>query len=69
MKKLAETDLQIDYHPGPEAVVLDVLSCRPDYGDCEGPLGNLLSYTILTLEAYCSALVVEPSFLHHLNSK
>ena len=51
MEQLAETDLQIDQLPGPDAVVLDVLSHRPDYGDYEG---NLLLHTILTLEANCS---------------
>ena len=32
-------------------------------------MGNLLLYNVLTLEACCSTLVVEPSFLHHLSSK
>ena len=31
--------------------------------------GNLLLLTILTLEAHCSTLVMEPSFLHHLSFK
>ena len=62
MEQLVETDLQIDYCPGPEAVVLDALSCRPDYGACAGSLSNLLLHTILTLEAHCSTLVIEPSF-------
>ena len=69
MKQLAETDLLIDYHPGPEAVVPDALSYRPDFGVCKGSLGDLLLHTVLILEAYCSILVVEPSFLHHLRSK
>ena len=66
---MAETDLQIDYHPGPEAVVLDALSHRPNYRDCEGFLGNLFWHTVLTLEAHCSTLIVEPSFLQDLTSK
>ena len=66
MEQLAKTDLWIDYHPGPEAVFLDALSYRPNHDDYEG---NLLSHTILTLEASCSILVVEPRFLHGLSSK
>ena len=66
MERLVEIDLQIDYYSSPEAVVPDALSHRPDYGDCKG---DILSHTILTLEAHCSTLVMELSFLHHLNSK
>ena len=62
MEQLAETDLHIDYCPGPKAVVLDGLPHRPDYSDFKGSLGNLLSHTILILEAHCSTLAVEPSF-------
>ena len=69
MEQLAETDFKTDCHPSPEAVVPDALLCRPGYGDCEGPLGGLFSHTIMTLEAHCSTLVVEPSFLHRLSSK
>ena len=69
MEQLAETDLQIEDHPGPEAVILDAISHRPDFSNCEGSLGDLLLHTVLTLEAHCSTLVVEPSFLHHLSSK
>ena len=69
MEQLAETGLQIDYCPGPEAVFPDALSCRPDYGECKGSFGNLFLHTILTLEAHCSTLVLEPSFLHRLSSK
>ena len=68
-RAVSRTDLQIDYCPGPEAVVPDALSCRPDYDNCEGSLGDLLLHTVLTLEAHCSTLVAEPSFLHHLHSK
>ena len=35
IEQLAETDLQINYHPSPQAVVLDAISISPDYGDCE----------------------------------
>ena len=58
MEQLAETDLYIDYCPGPEAVVIDALSYRPDYGNYEGSLGSLLSHTILILEVHCSTLVM-----------
>ena len=62
MEQLAETDLQIDYRPGREAVIMDALSHRPDYSDCEGYLGDLLLLTILTLEAFYSTLVINPAF-------
>ena len=32
-------------------------------------MGDLLLHSVLTLEACCSTLVVEPSFSHHLSSK
>ena len=60
MVQLAENDLLIDYHTGLEAVIPGALSCRPNYGDCEGSLGNLLPSTVLTLEARCSTLFVKP---------
>ena len=66
MMPLAETDLQIDYCPGPKAVVPDTLSQSPDYSYCEG---NLFLHMILTLEVPFSTLIVKPSFLHYLSSK